>query len=225
MNNTKVKNQQTIFTLIKVEYDFEHDNKTLDPIPVQYPEFEVSKFTMGLFSTLAKAEQTMKAHVEGDKCYIDDVFCYLINEHRLDECSWGWNETSRSYLPDGSLLEECLLSELPDDDGGYDEFLGRPSDKIPYKVGELVEVLQGNKVFLSIVGGCPYTPEETDELKKKHINYRSDYMDDSYYTFSVCEDDDHDTHEHPRSTQMFPLRFAVSDELKQNLERQYRKLL
>jgi len=72
------------------------------------------------------------------------------------------------------------------------------------------------------VGGLPPSPEWVSERKDKHGNsFRLDTGDDSYYTLSIS--DNENDHSHPKSVDLFPLRFPVSDELRNKLEARYRK--
>ncbi|MDL2323146.1 hypothetical protein LJC52_04075, partial [Bacteroidales bacterium OttesenSCG-928-A17] len=122
----------------------------------------------------------------------------------------------RSYLPDGSLLVGNLLSETPNDEGDFEEFLGRPADKVPFKIGDLVEVLNFNTVRLGIVGNLPYSPEWVCNLhertSKKGYRVPLDSNDDRYYTL-----DESGEHDHPEVTNVFPIRFEVSEELREKL--------
>ena len=117
---------KTIFKLIAIEY-------CVDDNP-QYPEFDVYRSTMGYFSSLEKAEAQMNSqkHVKSrNPTY--KYFGFFIEEYALDN-TWAFpTESRRSYLPDGSLLTENLLSETPNDEGDFEEFLGRPADKVPFK--------------------------------------------------------------------------------------------
>ncbi|NDW12024.1 hypothetical protein D0T50_03870 [Bacteroides sp. 214] len=200
---------KTIFKLIAIEY-------CIDDNP-QYPEFDVHRSTMGYFSSLEKAETQMNSqkHVESrNPTY--KYFGFLIEEYRLDNTWILPTESRRSYLPDGSLLMENLLSETPNGDYGFEEFLGHPADKVPIKIGDLVEVLNYNTVRLEIVGNLPPSPEWVRDLHERNsknghrISLES--SDDCYYTL-----DESGEHNHPEVTNVFPARFEVSKELRGKL--------
>jgi len=240
MENTKTQKVPTIFELTEIEYQDSYNEENDELIAPQYPDFEVRQSRMGIFSTLSKAEQAMKEYIakqkkygeEQGKDYLKKLFGFLIDEHKLDKCSWWWRESIRNYLPDGSLLDECLVSDTFNDDDTLEEFLGRPTDKVRYQNGDLVEEIYGcDRVRLAIVGNPPWSPEKVSANKirvkeKFRDDLRLDSGDDSYYTLGVSDDADneeYDTHNHPSPVLLFPLRFPVSDELRSNLEKQYKR--
>ena len=210
----------SIFKLIKIEY--------CDEKP-QYPEFEVHHSTIGYFSSLANAEQAMKNEIErnghGRKA---PPFGYFIEEYALDEPSYWWTKSIRSFLPDGAFLDETLTSEMPDKNGDWEEFFGRPPEKVRFASGDLVETLFGDKVTLKIVTHVPISPEEMREMnersEKKHgagVRLQLDASDDVYRTIEPDEAEDNDTHDHPSAISLFPLRFPVSAELQKKCAETY----
>jgi putative ubiquitin-RnfH superfamily antitoxin RatB of RatAB toxin-antitoxin module len=201
-----MKTQKTIFELKRIKYDSWKKPK--------YPEFKVTNSRLGIFSDLAKAEQGMKAYVEPEEGLL---FGFSINEFLLDELTYWWAVSRRIYLPDGSLLDECLVSEVSQGEGGLERFLGRPAEKIRFEIGDLAEVLHGDRVTLEIVGNLPCTPEEVrqknERAKKDFPNgIIMDHSDDCYYTLGPGGG-----HSHPASTTMFPVRLKVSKKLKEKL--------
>jgi hypothetical protein len=234
MENTKTQKVPTIFELTEIEYQDSYDEENDELIAPQYPDFEVRQSRMGIFSTLSKAEQAMKEYIakqkkygeEQGKDYLKKLFGFLIDEHKFDKCSWWWRESVRNYLHDGSLLDECLVSDTLNDDDALEEFLGRPAEKVRFRNGELVEVLHGDRVTLEIVGNPPWSPEKVSankiRVKEKFGNdFRLDSSDDRYFTLGVSDEDDEVSHDHPTSVQIFPLRFPVSEALRSNLEKRY----
>lgn len=225
------KTSNTIFKLTEIEYLEFYDEENDETFAPQYPNFNVEQSPVGLFSTLAKAEQAIQERIEFKKRnrWKYAPFGFLIDEFELDEISFLSAKSRRNYLSEGSLLDECLISEImgekfPD----LEEFSGRPADKVRFRNGDLVEVLHRDTVTLNIVCNPPWSPEKANESKKRYTkagydDLHFDYSDDCYYTLGVSEsDDDDDTHGHPSPVRMFPLRFPVSDELRNNLEKQYR---
>jgi len=225
-----MKNQPSIFELFEIEYgEYGYID---DENPPKYPEFEVHKRRLGLFSTLEKAEKAMKNYIETNESKRTSIFGFWIEESDTDNLTYSWTKSERNYLPDGSLLDECLVSSTFKNDDTLEEFLGRPTDKVRYKNGDLVEEIYGrDRVRLAIVGNPPWSPEKVSANKircEKQFGYWSplDSSDDCYYTLGVSEDVDnkeYDTHNHPSPECLFPLRFPVSDELRSNLEKQYKR--
>jgi len=194
--------ETSIFNLIGIGYC---DNNP------QYPSFEVRKDTVGCFSSLAKAEQTMK-EVADRAC--KKFFGFLINEHVVDKPAFCSAKSRRSYLPDGSFLDETIASEVYDAAQSLETFHGRPADKIRFSAGDLVEVMDGDKVSLETVYQVPPTIEEV----KSRIRFASDYTDDCYTTIPVeCSFG----HKYPEGVFVFPLRFPVSNMLREKLRKMY----
>ncbi|MCL2028145.1 MAG: hypothetical protein FWG79_06625 [Bacteroidales bacterium] len=216
--------QKTIFELEKIQYDSWKKPK--------YPEFAVERYTVGHFSSLAKAEKEMSKCVEeakknADKEYPDLTFGFMINELVLDKTTYWLAKKRRSYLADGSFWDETLVSEIVGDgkDGRLEEFLGRPADKIRFKKGDLVEVLFGDHVFLKVVGHLPRTPKDVQQLheynrklEKNPDDYRFklDYTDDGYYALNL-----NSSHGHPDAINMFPVRLKVSKKLREKFDAIY----
>ena len=104
----------------------------------------------------------------------------------------------------------------------FEEFPGRPKEKIRFQEGDLVEELCGNDVTLKIVCHTPLTPEEMGEHKRRGSSEISHYGGD-YYTLPIDDIDGHKILLPKNATDLFPLRFPVSDELRRDLEELYRK--
>ena len=201
----------TIFKLTGIEYCDEHP---------QYPSFEVFRNTIGYFSNLDNAVQKMK------HCTSSHPFGFLIDEYELDGEWEMTTESRRSYLPDGSPLDENLLSETPrnytpETFPNSEKFLGRPADKVRFQTCDLVETLHGDKVTLEIVTAIPLSPEKVDEFQersKKEPGIRFPFYseDDSYRTVShdgICWDNN--------VVDVFPARFQVNDELHRQLRKAF----
>ena len=206
-----MKKRKSIFKLTQIEYD---TNK-----PPRYPSFEVHKVWIGYFSSRDKAEKIIKKIVTGGS-YVEpqQLFGFRIEEYPLDNDSYYATKSRRSYLPDGSLWAENLLSEIPDENG-MEEFFGRPAEKIRFNIGDLVEVLYGNTVTLEIVGNLPMTPDEVRQMHDRSLKQHPDcqflpldYSDDSYYTL-----DQFGKHSHLNVVSIFPVRLKVSRKLKEKL--------
>ena len=142
----------------------------------------------------------------------DKDFGYWINEHVIDKTVYWAAKSRRSYLLDGSLWDETIASEIHDENDGLETFEGRPANKIRFKAGNLVEVLNGDCVSLEIVFRSPPTIEEV----KNRIRFAVDESDDCYTTLSS---EGSGAHDHPGGVNAFPLRFPVSDKLRKKLEK------
>ena len=214
------KKAASIFELTEIEYRDSYDEND-ETVPPQYPDFEINRRRVGLYSTLAKAEQGIKEYIQTYKP--KDTFGFWIEESELDKLSFWWTKSIRNYLPDGSFLDECPISSYPIDNDDLEEFFGRRAEKVRFQNGDLAEELRGDTVMLVIIGNSPCSPEEINRrrTKWKMAGFHLDFSDDCYYALSVCEEDEDDTHSHPMPINLFPLRFPVSDEMRSNLEKQY----
>ena len=192
----------TIFKLIELEY---RDDSS------QYPSFDVFRNTIGYFSSLDKAGQEMKNFVKEDK---RPLFGFLKEEYALDKSSLWWAKSRRNYLPDGEILDENLLSEMPED--GM-EFFGRQEAKLRFHRGDIVEVLREDRVTLQIVISTPFSPEKVREMRECNKNPQLDFSDDSYCTLDISGDN----YSQPNVVDVFPARFPVNEDLR----RQFREVL
>ena len=225
MDKKETNTLQTVFELTEIKYENYDENDEL--IAPKYPKIKVYKMHGGVFSTLAKAEQAMKEWVDFHCEVKDEILGFQIEELYIDSMS-GF-KTIRNYLSDGSLWDECLTSSLEDEEGS-EEFFGRPADKVRFQNGDLAEELIGDIARLVIVGNPPFSPEEISKRKQRWKEHKSpcypiDYTDDLYYIIYFCEEDDYSNgypHNHSFPTNLFPVRFPVSDEIRNNLENHYR---
>jgi hypothetical protein len=177
----------------------------------EYPEFDVRYTSVGYFSSLEKTEQQL--HEEARKSEVfwkHKYFGFLIGEYPLDDRHFDSCISRRSYLPDGSLLDESLLSTIEDDDGCLEEFTGRPENKIRFKIGDLVEVLFNETVTLEIVGNTPPSPDKVQRMRSHNVHL--DLTDDCYYILNQ-----YGGHSHPESVDLFPVRFKVREQLRKKL--------
>ena len=227
MKNAETTKISSVFELHKIEYGNFPRFARRRP---KYPSFRVRHDRMGIYSTLAEAEQGIKEYIElykkvdeehgnSENSVLKDIFGFLIDEFEINKHSYFWEKSRRNYLPDGSLLDECLTSSmlLPDDD--LEEFLGRPAEKVRYQNGDLVEEFMGDTVRLAIIGNPPSSPENVEKRRPKWSGgFHLDFSDDCYYALGVdgC-------HSHPAPVRLFPVRFPVSDKMKSELEVHYKE--
>ena len=202
--------ESSIFKLIEIEYC---DKRS------QYPEFEVYSETIGYFSCLEKAVDKMNWYL---RCKSSEYkrFGFLIKEYALDGEWILPTESRRSYLPDGTLLDENLLSETPNEDFPFETFLysepffGRPADRVCFQKGDIVEVLRyDTTVSLEIITHVPWSPEEVDAKRKKSNIRFALYSEDDYYRTLSHEGNP----SCPEAVYLFPTRFPVSDELREKM--------
>ena len=152
---------------------------------------------MGYYSSLDKAIAAIRL---GENDYYKDEYTYafLINEFALDNDNGDYAApiSVRSFDTDGKLVDECLQNY-----NLVNEFDGRNADTIRYHIGDIVEVLEGKRLFTAIVSALPPTPEDGFS--------GLDALDDSYMVLPL-EIGSID-HLHIAPTNTFPLHFPLEE--------------
>ena len=110
---------------------------------------------VGHYSSLEKVMEAM--YTNNQKTWdAEEIMAYLVKEIAVDgeieEVSWL---SVRTYDTQGALIEECLQ-----DYNLCNQFEGRNSEAIRFKVGDIVEVLEGCRLYAAIVAALPPTSED-----------------------------------------------------------------
>lgn len=183
----------------------------------RYPIRKTTRWTLGYHSTLEKAKQNMASSVEIEKESkpVCDTLCYIITEWEID-CDCGLDIISiQTYLKDGSFYERNYV----DRDKVY---RGRPKDKIRFKHGDIVEVLDNGYLRLAIVDGEPSSVERMNYLRERAIknghfkkgdDLFMDISDDQYMVYDLTGGG----HSHIESQFVFPHFKHVSKHLRERL--------
>ncbi|MBU3856736.1 MAG: hypothetical protein H9928_09345 [Candidatus Phocaeicola excrementipullorum] len=212
----------TIYELIHIEVENQ-----------RYPLRKIKENSIGLFTTLEKAQKGMMRHIademkenehtrklfeeDGEKWKIYSyTFGYEIAEREVNELYGQWCSRSvRTYKSNGELNDECLIADTAKK---TDPFLGRPKEKIRFKVGDIVEVFEGGEAELHVITALPWTTEKVERLNKKLLEKGEcsllDASDDCYLAYSLGIGD---THGHPACTDVFRPTKKVSSALKHKL--------
>ena len=167
---------KTVFELIRIYTN----SKT------RYPLRKSQINTMGLFSTLAKAETQMIQDAEGyyeseqerlrdiaekeeyrndEKRFGHDVvLAYRITEYELDSEVWKCSSTQsvRTYTADGKPNDESLLDYQCER-----HFKGRTPEQIRFQPGDIVEVIDEWGAELCVVGHAQPTTEDYASYRKR----------------------------------------------------------
>lgn len=167
---------KTVFELIRIYTN----SKT------RYPLRKSQINTMGLFSTLAKAEAQMTHDAKGyqeSECerlkdiaekeeYHNDekrfghdvVLAYRITEYKLDTEVWKCSSTQsvRTYTADGKPNDESLLDYQCER-----HFKGRTPEQIRFRPGDIVEVIDEWGAELCVVGHAQPTMEDYAGFRKR----------------------------------------------------------
>ena len=196
----------------------------------RYPRRRISQQRLGFFDTKEHAEEAMLSTVEFQKrvCqergqnYYDDCFGFFLLEQFVHnrESSFYRNERPKkcfSFNADGELNDFVALDEM----GLY---RGRKIEDVRFKVGDIVEVVEGDYADLVIVGALPLTTDrysrlEDDAEECEHPSHFLDESDDCYLVYTIGEAG---SHIHPVCYTVFPPTHPVPEriaaQLKANLE-------
>lgn len=110
---------------------------------------------LGHYSSLGNALDAI--HQNNIETYEpDDIYAYLIKEVAVDgEIGESDCLSIRSYDAKGTPVDECLQNY-----NLANQYKGRDSDTIRFRVGDIVEVLEGHRLYTAIVAALPPTPAD-----------------------------------------------------------------
>ncbi len=194
----------------------------------RYPKYDVWEYSQGFFHTRKEAEQFMCQNTTGkDECG-NRIFCYyLYEEPYATILNTGDYISCRVYDEYGQLIEQSLCADLCFDHDCR-MFFGRPAEKVRFKEGDIVEILNlyNDKVSLGVVTYIPVSPERIwrahTRLKHSEV-YVFDASDDSY-TFIDGPSYEHDF-DHIAPIYFFAPHFPIPDKIRQRFENYYKKFL
>ena len=185
----------------------------------RYPRRRISLQRVGFYDTKEHGEEVMREFLETEKKnyevrgldYHDDCLGYFLFELLVHDkpSSFYWNERPckcYSFNADGVLNDFVALDEF----GWY---RGRKAEDIRFKIGDIVEIVDGGVAELAIIGGLPRTKEcyryleESDE-ECEHPCQFLDESDDCYLVYPV--DGEEGVHYHPQCYKVFPPTRPVS---------------
>jgi len=178
----------------------------------RYPCRHACWSLLGYYSTLARAEATLRAYAsalaeDDEPCREESVLGFQIVERSVDRGLYFIS--GRSYTPDGQLFSESLTSN----EGGM-EFTGREPADIRFHQGDIVEVLHGGYAELGIVQSPPPDKAYWAAKKQEYADWFMDDTDDCYLVFFLGEGD---THWHPQCYDVFSPSKPVSPALERKL--------
>lgn len=127
----------------------------------------------------------------------DDIYAYLIKEVAVDgEIGESDCLSIRSYDAKANQVDECLQNY-----NLVNQYEGREPDIIRFRVGDIVEVLEGHRLYSAIVAALPPTPADNFTIL--------DALDDCYLVLPL--DFKPIDHLHIAPTHTFPLRHPLED--------------
>ena len=127
------------------------------------PGFQIYEREIVYCTTLADAEKRIKRYAKRKR---EDLYGFVVEEKPLDcACSGSDRLSVRRYLKNGKLWQKCEVSTVRYFFGaektlGETGFYGREPETVPFKEGDIVEVVWGNLVHLAIVWNQPPSVEQ-----------------------------------------------------------------
>lgn len=186
----------------------------------RFPVKKTNLWSLGYFSTLAKAEKEIRDYVgnsqhDGDD-YTSSDYCFIITEWEIDNDD-GQNIISRqTYLKDGSFYDRNYVDRDK-------VFRGRPEDKIRFKHGDIVDVYDNEQLLLSIVDAVPPSVKRVNFLRERAVkkgrlkegeDLWMDYSDDTFMVYDLTGGG----HSHVESVFVFPHKKPISKYMRRQLE-------
>ena len=158
---------------------------------------DASYHILGYYSTLDKAIAAMSL---GENDFFKDeyIYAYLVKEFAVDSENGDYSEplSIRSYDRQGNLVDEC-----PQDYNLVNQYKGRNASAIRFRTGDIVEVLEGDRLLTAIIAAIPPTPEDGFQ--------GLDALDDAYMVLPL--DTGPIDHLHIAPTYTFPLRHPLEE--------------
>ena len=160
-----------------------------------YPRFNIFDNMESIHRSIDDAEQRMRSLIKekGQQGYLWQSF--VITEipigvgcgFRRDGQRW------RTYDCNGEIVAESKASSLSDKNGNREIYWGREENECRFQVGDIIEVVLGDKVELHMVWELPFN--EADARKKlpatkpdKPMTFHLDDSDDCYITFNLTDE-------------------------------------
>lgn len=152
---------------------------------------------LGHYSSLDKALAVIPKN-NAETYDFQDIVAYMVKEIKVDgdlgEVLWL---SVRSYNANGDLIDEC-----PQDYNLINQFEGRDSAAIRFRVGDIVEVLDNYRFYVAIVAALPPTPSDQSPVL--------DAEDDCYLVLPSV--DVYVDHLHVAPTHVFRLGMEIDEE-------------
>ena len=150
-----------------------------------YPIYKSEWF----FSSKEEAEKAMNHYIKSEK---GTIHSFLISRVTIDTdiidtqyLEW-WNYDHKGNM----IMSSLCTSTIPE----YDKltidniFLGRIPESYPFQIGDIVEIISGDRVHLEILNGLPQTVNDCWERYEERINRWGRKPEGPYYHSSYFSD-------------------------------------
>ena len=152
---------------------------------------------VGHYSSLEKTLETMLTNNQ-ETWDADEIMAYMVKEIAVngEPRNVDWLSV-RTYDPKWNLMDACLQ-----DYNLCNQFEGRNLEAIRFRIGDIVEVLEGRRFYTAIVAALPPTPEDNFPIL--------DALDDCYLVLPL--DSGPIDHLHIAPTHTFTLQHPLEKE-------------
>ena len=152
---------------------------------------------LGYYSSLEKVMEAMRKNNQ-EAWDAEEIMAYMVKEIAVDgelrNVDWL---SVRTYDKQGNVIDQCLQ-----DYNLCNQFEGRNPEAIRFKIGDIVEVLVGQRLIVAIVAALPPTPEDNFLVL--------DAMDDCYLVLPLG--DGSNDHLHIPPTHSFAIQRQLEKE-------------
>lgn len=213
---------KTVFCLIEIDVTTDREERE-----VMYPEFEIRQRMQGIFSDKEQAERGIQECIKNAVEWNTEIYCFKVYEVPLNHVTYigtgNFFKSVREYLYDEkcNLLDYTICSSLDEDIfTEYGSFLGKPAESMRFKKGDLVEVIEQDKVRLAVVNHDPTDTIWCYDLYKR-LKKRDDlpyFLDESDYQVAVLDGPSYDTHSHEQLVDLMKPRYPIPVEMRREYE-------
>ena len=220
--NVPRRDYKTVFCLVEIDVTTDREERE-----VMYPEFEIRQRMQGIFSDKAHAEEGIKECVKS--AYEDNVeiYCFKVYEVPLDQNTYlgtdNFYRSVREYLYNDKSheIDSTTCSSLDEDIfTEYGSFLGKPKEHMRFKKGDIVEVIEQDKVRLAVVTHDPADTNWCYDLYKR-LKKKDDlpyFLDESDYQVAVIDGPSYGTHSHEQLVDIMKPRYPIPEEMRREYE-------
>lgn len=205
------------------------------PIDSTYPVISLAKERVAFFLNKELAETYMRKAMrefcsQRDKIYGAYIYQLPFGENIL--C--GGTDKIWAYDDKGKLVSESF-SEVPSDSNNLGCFRGRPANAIPFHLGDLVEIIDGEEAVLGIIAHEPPTISEAWEIYQRAwhsyaemgvTEERAEQMhvldesDDAYCVLAITDTD----YQHHSVVGVSKPHLPIPEDMKQSLLKRFKQI-
>lgn len=176
-----------------------------------YPEFE-TRSNEYYFHAFKDAEDFIREILSEPDAYADS-YAFIITQLAVGEKRWSPRGASWLYDHKGKLIDCCTTT--CEEDPYKSAFFGRSAERMRFKKGDIVEVINQNNVNLAVVAADGPSVEWYwglyNRCKDKRGGYFADESDDCYY---VLDGPGFAYHSHVPTLALMKPRFEIPEDVR-----------